>query len=281
MLAHSDFYLGLSPMGFHRLHYLSWGTATDKPTTICVHGLSRNARDFDYLAQDLAQDRRIACPDIAGRGKSQRLPFPHLYGYPQYMADLTALMARLQHETFDWIGTSMGGLLGIFLAAQPLTPIRRLVINDVGAQIPVEAIRRIRGYIGLNPRFTTLEQAEKYIRQILSPFGELTDEQWRHLTVHGTYQQDNAYYLAHDPAIVKTFQDNDNNQDIELWSFWEKVKCPVLLIRGANSDVLTPSIAAKMKEIKPDLEYIEIPDTGHAPALMSSDQIHMIREFLG
>jgi pimeloyl-ACP methyl ester carboxylesterase len=277
----NEFYLGLSTTGFHRLHYMTWGQPTEKETVICAHGLTRNSHDFDFLAQDLAQDRRVACPDIAGRGQSGWLADPNLYGYAQYMADATALLARLNHTSFDWVGTSMGGLIGMFLAGQPQTPLRRLVMNDIGAAIPGNALKRIRNYVSLQPHFSSLEQANKYIRQILAPFGNLTEEQWQHLTHYGIRQDESgSYVMNYDPNIIKSIAQGPEERDIELWPLWEKVTCPVLLIHGQNSDLLTPAIIARMKEMKKDLEVITFPDTGHAPALMNAEQIDCIRSFL-
>jgi pimeloyl-ACP methyl ester carboxylesterase len=276
----NEFYLGLSAAGFHRLHYMTWGQPTEKEPVICVHGLTRNSHDFDFLAQDLAKDRWVACLDVAGRGQSDWLANSNLYGYPQYMADATALIARLNQPRFDWVGTSMGGLIGMFLAGQPQTPLRRLVMNDIGAVIPANALTRIRNYVSLHPRFTSLEQANKYIRQILAPFGNLADEQWNHLT-HNSIRQDDtgSYVLNYDPDIIKSISQEPEDHDIELWPLWEKVTCPVLLVHGQNSDLLTPNIIAQMKERKKDLEVITFPDTGHAPSLMNTEQTQYIRSF--
>jgi len=277
----SEFYLGLSTQGFHQLHYMKWGQPTEKEPVICAHGLTRNSHDFDCLAQDLAQDRQIACPDIVGRGQSDWLTEPNFYGYPQYMADANALMARLNSSRFDWVGTSMGGLIGMFLAGQPQTPLRRLVMNDIGAVIPGKALQRIRKYVSLQPHLSSLDQANKYIRQILAPFGNLTEEQWQQLVRYSFRRDDtSSYVMNYDPNIIKSLGHETESPNIEFWPFWEKVACPVLLIHGQNSDVLTPPIIAQMKEIKKDLEVITFPDTGHAPALMNAEQISCIRSFL-
>lgn len=277
----SEFYLGLSPKGFHRLHYMSWGQPTEKESVICVHGLTRNSRDFDFLAQDLAQNRQVACLDVVGRGQSDWLTEPNFYGYPQYMADANAFMARLNCNRFDWVGTSMGGLIGMFLAGQPQTPLRRLVMNDVGAVIPGKALQRIRKYVSLQPHLSSLDQLDKYIRQILAPFGNLTEEQWQQLARYSFRRDDTgSYVMNYDPHIIKSLGHERESPDIEFWPFWEKVTCPVLLIHGQNSDVLTPQIIGQMKEIKKDLEVITFPDTGHAPALMNAEQISCIRSFL-
>lgn len=264
--------------GFHRLHYVSWGQASDHPTSICVHGLQRNSRDFDFLAQDLAKDRLVVCPDMVGRGLSDWMLDVHGYTYPQYMADLTGLIARLHQDIFDWIGTSMGGVLGMILAALPKNPIRRLVLNDVGAMLPATTLRKMR-HASRQWSFTSLEMAEKYLQRVLASFGPLTKEQIHHYASHCLKQTEvGTYIFTYDPKIVDTYDNGE--RDVELWPFWEKVSCPTLLIRGQESEVLTLPTVQRMKEMKPDLEIVEFPGVGHAPALMEFSQIQLIRTFL-
>ena len=198
---------GLSPRGFHRLHVTLWGEAGTQESVICAHGLTRQGRDFDALAGRLAADGlRVACPDVVGRGRSGWLRDAAGYGYPQYMADTVPLLAALAAEQVDWIGTSMGGLLGMMLAAQPDTPIRRLVINDVGPFIPKAALERIGGYLGQDWRFPDLAAAEAHLRQVHAPFGPLSDAQWRHLTEHSVAAApDGQYRFAYDPGIAQPF----------------------------------------------------------------------------
>src|SRR5260221_3599273 len=185
-----DHLLGLSPTGFHKVAYVDWrrdslaganGTENRPKTVVCVHGLTRNSRDFDQLAATLVstQFERVVCPDIVGRGSSDWLTDPAQYGYPQYLADMNALIARLNVPSVDWIGTSMGGLIGMSLAALPNSPIRRLVLNDVGPVISKAALQRIADYVGLDYRFSSLNALERHLRKIHAPFGPLTDAQWQ------------------------------------------------------------------------------------------------------
>lgn len=273
---------GLSAVGFHRLAYTEWGTdQAAAPPVVCVHGLARNGRDFDTLASALAAaGGRVACPDVVGRGASDWLPDATLYGYPQYLADMTALIARLDAAAVDWVGTSMGGLIGLFMAAQPNTPIRRLVINDVGPFIPKAALERIAGYLGADPVFDDIEGLERYLRTIYQGFGALTDAQWRHMAEHSTRRRpDGRLGLAYDPGIAKPFTAQPP-ADVDLWAVWDVVRCPVLVMRGSRSDLLPAATAEEMTRRGPRARVVEIADTGHAPGLMDEMQIALVREFL-
>lgn len=274
-------YLGLGPHGFHRIHYTEWGKAGGAVPVICAHGLTRTGRDFDFLARTLAVERRVVCPDFPGRGRSQWLPVGADYGYPVYLADLAALIARLDAAAVDWVGTSMGGLVGMMLAAQADSPIRRLVLNDVGPFVPRAALRRIREYVGEAPTFDRLEALEAYLRRVHAPFGPLTDAQWRHLAEHGSRRiGDGRWVLHYDPAIAAPLR-NAPDADVDLWAVWDRVRCPVLVLRGTESDLLLPDTARAMTERGPRAEVVEIPGVGHAPALMADDQIRLIRDWLG
>ncbi len=278
-LMQSRYLLGLGPHGFHRIHYVQWGDAHSRRVLICVHGLTRTARDFDFLAAALSDVYRVVCPDMPGRGRSEWLVDKSDYGYPVYLNDTAALLARTGADQVDWIGTSMGGLIGMMLAAQPGSPIRRLVMNDIGPFIPKEGLARIAGYVGRCPTFTSMEALEQYLRTVAAPFGPLTAEQWRHLTVHNArVLNDGSYTLAYDPGIADSFK--GAIEDVDLWSVWDAVRCPVLVLRGAESDVLTHQDAKAMGERGPRAHLIEFPGIGHAPALMTETQIAAVKEWL-
>ena len=278
-------YLGLSPAGFHRIAYTAFQPeagpkAASGPPVVCAHGLTRNGRDFDMLAARLAGSRRVACPDVVGRGRSDWLPDPGLYGYPQYLSDMAALIARLDTREVDWVGTSMGGLIGMMLASQTASPIRRLVLNDVGPFIPAAALQRIAAYLGADPTFLAEDALEVYLRHIHAPFGPLTDAQWRHLAQHSARKrEDGMVGLAYDPGIAAVFTMGEIG-DVDLWSVWETVACPVLVIRGESSDLLTPEVAGEMVERGHDVRLVEIAGCGHAPALMDDEQIAIVRDWL-
>jgi pimeloyl-ACP methyl ester carboxylesterase len=271
---------GYGRRGFHRIAYTEWGQASAWPPIICVHGLVRNGHDFDYLSRILeGEGRQVFCPDIVGRGKSDWLANPADYNYVQYLTDMTALIARTGADSVDWVGTSMGGLIGMLLAAEANTPIRRLVINDVGPSIPLAALTRIAAYLERSPLFDDLEGVEKYIREIYAPFGELSDENWRHLARYSARTMpDNKLGLAFDPAIAQAFL--GVNQGVDLWWAYDRVRCPVLLLHGLDSDVLPTSIAQEMTQRGPRAELVEFPGIGHAPALMNPTQIAIVAEFL-
>jgi pimeloyl-ACP methyl ester carboxylesterase len=277
---HEKQFYGRSSGGFHRIAYAEWGQASVQPPVICVHGLTRNGRDFDYLARALAGDgRQVFCPDIAGRGKSDWLANPADYNYAQDLSDMTALIARAGAESVDWVGTSMGGLIGMLLAAEANTPIRRLVINDVGPFIPLIALERVGTYVGQSPVFDDLEGVEKYMREIYAAFGDLSDENWRHLARYGTRTMPcNKLSLAWDPAIAQPFLAID--QDVNLWSAYDRIRCPVLLLHGLRSDILPTPIAQEMTQRGPRAELVEFPNIGHAPALMNPTQTAIVVEFL-
>ena len=272
--------LGLTTTGFHRIAYTEWGKPNREPVVVCVHGLTRNGRDFDHLAAALQNRRRVACPDIVGRGRSGWLTDKQNYSFPTYCADMTALLARLDCESFDWVGTSMGGLIGMILAAQPNTPIKRLVINDIGPFVPKAAPERILTYVGKAPAFESKAEAERYLRDVHAPFGALDEGQWEHLAHHSTRQtQDGKYVLVYDPGIVVPMTATPP-QDLDLWPLWDQIRCPVLVLRGADSDVLLPETVEEMKRRGHSVEAIEFDNVGHAPALMDRTQIDAVCDWL-
>lgn len=272
-------FLGLSPAGFHHVRYLEWGTADGRPTVLCVHGLTRNAHDFDRLAARLARRYRVIAVDVVGRGDSDWLKDPAHYSYAQYQADMTALIARLGVEKVHWLGTSMGGLIGMFMAAAPRAPLASLFINDVGPIIPKAALQRIADYVGLENRFSSLESFERNMRKVHAPFGPLTDEQWAHLVRYGHRKlPDGTYGFAYDPAIAENVK--KGVADVDLWSFWDKIEIPTLVFRGKESDLLSAETAHAMTQRGPRARIVEFSGIGHAPALMAEDQIAAIESWL-
>jgi pimeloyl-ACP methyl ester carboxylesterase len=274
--------LCLDSAAFHRMHYYEWGAADNERIVLCVHGLTRTGRDFDALARALAPDFRVICPDLAGRGGSDWLTSKSDYSYPQYLADLTTLIARLTRDAdrkVAWVGTSMGALIGIVMAARDNHPVSRLVVNDAGAMVPQAALQRIGEYVGRNWRFDTLEALEAHLRAACAPFGPLTDAQWRHLAVHSSRQlPDGAWGMNYDPAIGEALRGELG--DIDLSAQWDAVDCPALVLRGAESDVLLAATAAQMVEGRENAKLVEFAGVGHAPMLMSDEQIAVVREFL-
>lgn len=271
--------LSLGLGGFHRVAYTQWGDPKNPRVLLCVHGLTRNGRDFDALARVLSATYRVVCPDIVGRGDSDRLTDKSQYGYPQYCADMAALIARLDAFELDWLGTSMGGLIGMMIAARPNNPIRRLILNDIGASVARAGLERLAGYVGCDPRFAYRTEAEAYFRRVMATFGPLDDGHWAHVVDHGIEPAERGgYRLRYDPAIGNPFK--GPLFDIELWPFWDPIACPVLAIRGAESDLFLEGTARRMAETGPKAEIVSLPGIGHAPALMADDQIALVREWL-
>lgn len=270
----------ISPSGLHRMVYREWGARDNPNVLICVHGLSRNGRDFDELARAMRRDYRVICPDVVGRGRSDWLSDPAGYGVTQYMADMMVLIARLGVDTVHWLGTSMGGLIGMALASLESTPVARLLLNDVGPAISVESIRRIGDYIGRAPKFDTFADAEKYIRLVSAPFGPLTDAQWRHLTESNLRQcADGRLEMCYDPAIAESFRRATTAGEIDLWPIYERITCPTLIVRGQFSDLLAPETVQRMAARGPRPDVVEVPGVGHAPMFMDEVQIAIARDF--
>jgi pimeloyl-ACP methyl ester carboxylesterase len=280
----------LSPAGFHKMAYVEWGDPANPRVLVCVHGLTRCGRDFDFLAQALAAEYRVVCPDVVGRGQSDWLRDPQHYAIPQYAQDMVALLARLDVEAVDWLGTSMGGMIGMALAAQPSSthgPIRKLILNDVGPVIAAGALKRIGEYLATPPDFASPEEAEAYIRIIAAPFGQLTDAQWRHLTAHVIKSGPiGRFQLRYDPGIAAPFAtaaaaaSQGEGKDIELWPLYDAIRCPTLVIRGEHSDLLSRESVKQMCARGPKASSVEIPDVGHAPMFMDDAQVAVVRGFL-
>ena len=268
----------LAPHGFHRVVWHEWGARDNPRVVVCVHGLTRTGRDFDVLGEALAPTHRVLAVDMPGRGRSEWLRVKTDYVYPTYLTTLVALIAASGARTVDWVGTSMGGLLGIVMAAQPDSPVTRLVVNDVGPTIEPSAIRRIGDYVGTDPTFGTEAELIAYMRSI-SPFGPLDDAQWRHLARTASAQRaDGRYGFVYDPGIAVPFRDAPAVTD--LWPLWDAIACPALVLRGARSDLLAATTAHAMTQRGPHARLIEFEDVGHAPSLLVADQVEAVVTFL-
>ena len=272
--------LCLGPHGFYKLAYSRW-TPHDVggPPVVCIHGLTRNGRDFDTLGERLAHHRFVVAPDMPDRGRSDWLADKGDYAYPVYLAAVAALIGSLGAETIDYVGTSMGGIIGMMLASQPNSPIRRLVLNDVGPLIPKAALERIGTYVGQGEEFDSLAEVEAYYRRVAAPYGRLSDAQWRHMAEHFHRRLDSGRLaLAYDPDIGLPFR--GELSDVDLWPVYDRIACPTLVIRGGQSDLLLAETAAAMTERGPLASVYVVPEAGHAPALMAADQLDVIEHFL-
>jgi pimeloyl-ACP methyl ester carboxylesterase len=268
--------------GLHHMRYTEWGDPKNPKVLVCVHGLTRNGRDFDALASALSSHYRVVCPDVVGRGRSDWLKDSSGYGFPQYVADMMVLLARLDVGEVHWVGTSMGGLIGMVIASQENSPISRLLLNDVGPVITAESLQRIGEYVGKAPAFASYEEAERYIRLVSAPFGDLSDAQWRQLTESSIRQgEDSKWSMVYDPAISEPFrQAYLVHQSVDLWPIYDGIRCPTLVTRGAQSDLLTADTHAEMGERGPKAKLVEIPGVGHAPMFLDEAQIAVARDFL-
>ena len=277
--------------GLHQVAYWEWPARhpTDATRTIlCAHGLTRNGRDFDALAEVLSETHRVICVDFVGRGDSDWLTDPMLYAIPQYVADVVTLIARL-HLNNDkgtkktseliWIGTSMGGLVGMVLAAMQNTPISALVLNDIGPELAPEGVKRIGTYVGETPVMFSYRQAADFVIANSASFGSHTPEQWELFTRHYVKQKGDRWVFNYDPAIAVPFR-LSLNQVVNLWPFYDLIKVPTHVLRGAQSDLFSEDIANQMTQRGPNAGLSTLANVGHAPSLLVPNQIQIIQQFI-
>lgn len=270
--------------GTHRLAIYEWGSP-DSPAILCIHGLTRNGRDFDFLARRLCSEYRIVCIDVAGRGKSENFSDIRWYENGVYMQDILAVAEWMNIPTFDWIGTSMGGIIGMMVASLVPGKITRLILNDIGALIPLEGLFRIMQYVGRKPKFDSFDEAERYLRAIMAPFAVTDDLHWRHIFDHTFIRHDDgSVTLAYDPNIGEASRLAVNSMetlsDVSLWMLWENIKCPVLILRGGDSDILPAEVAKKMVQTHANSTLLEFKGVGHAPTLFDNAQIQPVVDWL-
>ena len=279
----------ISPTGLHQMAYKEWGDPHNPKVLICAHGVTRVGDDFDKLAAALADDYRVVCPDVVGRGRSGRLLNAQLYRMPQYVADMVTLIARVTGEgeasCIDWFGTSMGGLIGLVLASLPESPIRKLVLNDIGPTMDPAALLRIGDYIGQDLRFPTFEAAAKFVRDVSASFGPHSDAEWHKLASDVLRQDKDGQWVRHyDMGLALPFRsatpESAQADEAALWAAYDAIRCPTLLVRGAESDLLSPATAAMMAGRGPKAQLVEIAGVGHAPTFLHDDQIAIARRFL-
>lgn len=274
-------YRGLGASGWHALHATEWGSRRSKRVVVCAHGYSGNGRDFDFLARELAaQGARVLCPDFAGRGRSAWLPSQLSYHFPQMLSDVRSLLAHLAIDEVEWVGTSMGGLLGMLLASQAGTPVRRLVINDAGAYLPLAALQHISRNLHAPASFATLKDVEAHLRHTHRDWGEISDAQYRHLAIHGARRAGEGWQLHYDPRIAAVARPLPFTPGLYFWDAWYRVRCPVLLLRGERSEVFPADVARTMLDVKPSAQLVELAGAGHAPSLMAPEHIAAVAEFL-
>jgi pimeloyl-ACP methyl ester carboxylesterase len=280
-----------SPAGLHRMAYKEWGDPANPRVLVCVHGVTRVSDDFDALAQAMSDRYRVVCPDVVGRGRSERLADPRHYVVPQYVADMVTLIARVtagvttDDEGVDWFGTSMGGLIGMILASWAGTPVRRLVLNDIGPTLDLPAMARIGEYIGQDLRFPGFDEGRDYVRAVSGSFGPHDDAQWDKLARDVLVQLPDGQWTRHyDLGLAQPFkaltEGSFEEEQAALWRAWDAIRCPTLLVRGAESDLLSHATAQEMCARGPKPQLVEIPGVGHAPTFVQPDQIAIASNFL-
>jgi pimeloyl-ACP methyl ester carboxylesterase len=193
---------------------------------------------------------------------------------------MVTLVARLGVQSLHWLGTSMGGLIGLVYAAMPDTPVSKLVLNDVGPWLPAAALARIGEYVGTEPSFANFEQALMAVRTISATFGRFSDSEWRDIASHVLIEQNGRWKFHYDPGIAANFKQSASEGDISLWPVYDAVRCPTLVIRGVESDLLLAQTHQEMGQRGPRAQLLEFPDCGHAPMLMHDEQIEAVKSFL-
>lgn len=269
--------------GSHRMAYHAWGDPSNPKVLLCVHGLTRRGSDFNTLAQAMSKDYYVVCPDVVGRGDSDRLQNPMMYAVPQYVADMASLVKHLGVAHVDWFGTSMGGLIGMVYASMPNSPIRRMLINDVGPRIEPEAIKRLGSYVGQTFSFTNRADALERLNAICASFGEHTPQEWEIYNGPMLIQKNGLWEMHYDPDISVPFASVNpimaKAGEMAMWHAFKQIHIPMLIVRGGNSDLLSAKTVAEMCKVNPYARSIEIPNVGHAPAFVKAEQIALAKEF--
>ncbi len=269
----------------HRMAYHAWGDPSNPRVLLCVHGLTRRGSDFKTLAQAMCQDYYVVCPDVVGRGDSDRLANPMQYAVPQYVADMIALVKQLGVSQVNWFGTSMGGLIGMVYAAMPNSPISKLLINDVGPRIEPEAIARLGSYVGQPFSFANRAHALEKLNTICATFGDHTPEEWEVYNGPMLVQREGQWVMHYDPDIAVPFASVNpimaKAGEMAMWHAFKQIHIPILIVRGGNSDLLSAATVAEMCKSNPYARSIEIPNVGHAPAFVKAEQIALAKEFFG
>ena len=275
----------MSPDGLHTMAYKEWGEADNPNVLVCVHGLTRVSDDFDALARIASREFRVICPDVVGRGRSGWLRNSKNYQVPQYVSDMVTLFARLKAEQIYFLGTSMGGMIGMGLASLKDNPIQKLILNDIGPNLNVTALTRISQYVSQPMRFTSFDEASHYIRSISQTFGEHTEDEWHKICNDVLRRDTDGMWIRHydlnlGMAMQAINPELANAMQVMMWAAYDAITCPTLLLRGAESDLLLQDTAIQMTRRGPMASLVEFEKVGHAPTLVHDDQISPIIDFL-
>jgi len=267
----------------HRMAYHAWGNPRNSKVLLCVHGLTRRGSDFKTLAEAMCSDYYVVCPDVVGRGDSDRLSNPMQYAVLQYVADIAQLVKTLGVSQVDWFGTSMGGLIGMVYAAMPNSPIRKMLINDVGPKIEAEAIKRLGSYVGQPFSFANRADALNRLNTICASFGEHTPDEWETYNGPMLIERNGLWIMHYDPDIAVPFASVNpimaKAGEMAMWHAFKQIHIPMLIIRGAQSDLLSAATVEQMCKVNPYARSIEIPNVGHAPAFVKKEQVALAQEF--
>ena len=258
-----------------------WGDKKNPRVVLCVHGLSRNGRDFDVVADALSKDFRVLCPDIPGRGQSDWLASAAQYSIPTYVRFINAMLTEFGVQSYDWIGTSMGGLIGMVMAVTPGSTMKRFVINDIGPVLEPEAIKRIASYVGLAPNFASYPELYAAARMAITTFGPLTEAQYQHMVSTSCWQRaDGRWEFNMDPKVGDAFRAGLAAPAADMWPLWLAVRQSTLILRGVNSDLLSAATLTKMVETHPNAIALTIAETGHAPMIFDEPTVTAVVDFL-
>lgn len=268
------------PAGHHHMAYYEWGDPANEHVLLCVPGLTRNGRDFDFLASALKDHYRILAVDLIGRGKSDWMKDPALYTIEQYIHDILGLLHHLHLKQVDYLGVSLGGILGMIIAAHPHSPIKKLILDDIGPEIKQSAVAKLSGDVGANPTFATLGDLKTFLKTAYGETGHLEPYHWDHLLAHDHIRlPEGGYARAYDPMLSKSFAPMQG-QDITFWPTFQAIRVPIFVLHGEQSTVLTPDICTRMKTEQPTITIVNLPGIGHAPSLMDATHIRLLSTLL-
>ncbi|MFI4956374.1 MAG: alpha/beta fold hydrolase [Gammaproteobacteria bacterium] len=267
------------PAGTHQMVYYEWGNPENPRVLVCLHGLTRNGRDFDFLAAALLNEYRILAPDLIGRGKSEWMKDPALYTIEQYVADLVGWMHQLGLKKVDFLGASLGGILGMLITVQPNSPIQRLLLDDIGPIIKKESANRLSEEVESNPTFKSLGELKDFLKHVYATTGTMEPYHWDHLLAHDHISlPDGTYARAYDPQLFMSFLPMLHG-DIAFWPVFKAIHIPIFVLHGEQSVVLTPDICAEMKQYQPTITIVDLPGITHCPSLMDERIIGIVKHW--
>ena len=268
------------PAGTHQMVYYEWGNPQNPRVLVCLHGLTRNSRDFDFLAAALHNDYRILAPDLIGRGKSDWLKDPELYTIHQYVADMMGWMHQLGLKEVDWLGVSLGGIIGMLIAGLPHSPVQHLALVDIGPIVKRTSVVHLSSEVAENPVFKSLGELKDFLKKTYATTGTMESYHWDHLLAYDHITlPDGTFARAYDPELFRSFVPMQH-EDIVFWPVFEALHLPMFVLHGEKSVVLTPDICAEMKRLQPSITFVDLPGITHAPSMMDEKHIGLVKQWL-